>query len=165
MLFRSVFLYLPIRSKTDPVIDWGNPDRLSALFASMTRKSYSGTLDLLSLSYKRGENFWPNISLYAQHLQKDFGWWGILAGLLGIYWIYKNEKRIGILIGTLFLFSGPVFLFLANMPPNPHAIAIIEASYLLPDILFAISIAAGIQFLFPKSQFPSPLGEGPGVGL
>src|SRR5262249_19778887 len=53
----SVFLYLMIRSRQNPVLDWGNPETLTALFNSVTRKSYSGTLDLLSLSYEKGENF------------------------------------------------------------------------------------------------------------
>lgn len=150
----TVFLYLPIRSRGNPIIDWGNPDTLGAMFASMRRKSYSGTLDLLSLSYKPGENFLANIILYGRHLVSSFGWVGLCMGILGLYKSVTNKNRPLMLVGVLLVLAGPVFLFLANMPPNPHAVAIIEASYLLPDILFVLFVGAGFlmlgQFIRPK---------------
>ncbi len=146
----TVFLYLTVRSLGNPLIDWGNPESLGALFASMSRKSYSGTLDLLSLSYKTGENFWINMVYYAKHLFASFGLLGIFSSIFGFYFLLKTNRKTGVLIGVLFLISGPLFLFLANMPPNPHALAIVEASYLMPDVFFVVLIGAGLFLIMKK---------------
>ena len=44
-------------------------------------------------------------------------------------------------------FTGPLFIFLGNLPPNPHAVAIMEAAYLTPDLFFLLALAAGISHL------------------
>ncbi len=55
--------------------------------------------------------------------------------------------------GTLLLYaaSGPLFLFLANMPPNPHALAIVEPHYLLTDLLLALWAAQGAAWLAERT--------------
>jgi tetratricopeptide (TPR) repeat protein len=40
--------------------------------------------------------------------------------------------------------SGPVFLLMANMPPNPHAAAIVEPHYLLSDLVLVLWAAEGV---------------------
>ncbi|MCG3203702.1 MAG: hypothetical protein KCHDKBKB_00374 [Elusimicrobia bacterium] len=141
----SVFLYLMVRSLSDPVIDWANPDHLAAVFNSARRKNYSGTLDLLSLSYAVGENFFTNLKIYARHILQVFGWAGAALSLYGWVVGYRRYKPVTIFLATIFLVTGPVFLFLANMPPNPHSLAIVEASYLLPDLMIAIMVGFGWQ--------------------
>ncbi|MCD6423006.1 MAG: tetratricopeptide repeat protein, partial [Elusimicrobia bacterium] len=50
-------------------------------------------------------------------------------------------------IKSLFIFfiiSGPFFLFISKMPANPHALVIVEASYLVP---FFCAFVAGAYFL------------------
>jgi tetratricopeptide (TPR) repeat protein len=150
----TIFLSVLIRSRQDPVVDWSNPDNFVTLFNSITRKSYSGTLDLLSLSYKTGENFFVNMALYGKHVVRSFGWWGCaLALLAGGNWIRKRETP-GLFLLLFFAVTGPLFIFLANMPPNPHAVAIVEASYLLPDIAVGLALAFGLAELM-RFRIPS----------
>ncbi len=156
----SVFLYLMFRSLTNPAIDWANPDNLVAVLNSARRKNYSGTLDLLSLSYRTGENFLINLRLYGIHLVDVFRWWGVAVALLGLWGAWKSERRIGIFLGVIFLVTCPVFLFLANMPPNPHALAIVEASYLVPDIVVSIFIGFGVGRVRALTPTLSLKGEG-----
>ncbi len=153
----SVFLYLMVRSRTDPLLDWANPDNLLAVLNSARRKNYSGTLDLLSLSYAAGENFTINLRLYGQHVVDSFGWWGALFAAVGTGVLLKKNIRVGMFFFTIFLMTGPIFLYLANMPPNPHAVAIVEASYLVPDVMVALFIAWGIDFMCRPGA-----GAGPG---
>ncbi len=143
----SVFLYLMVRSRTDPVIDWANPDTLIGVFNSARRKNYSGTLDLLSLSYRPGENFLANMNLYARHVLANFQWWGIAMVGLGVFYLAQRERRFGLFSLTVFAMTGPLFLYLANMPPNPHSIAIVEASFLIPDLMLAIAAGFGAQWV------------------
>lgn len=40
LLGLSIILYLPMRSLTDPVMDWGNPETLSSMMDHLSRKQY-----------------------------------------------------------------------------------------------------------------------------
>ncbi|MFC1723543.1 hypothetical protein ACFL0V_05375, partial [Nanoarchaeota archaeon] len=42
----SLYLYLPIRSQQDPIMDWGNPETLDNLIYHVTGQQYSGYLSL-----------------------------------------------------------------------------------------------------------------------
>lgn len=143
----SLFLYMMVRSLQSPLLDWGNPETLQTLFNSVSRKSYGSTLDLLSLSYKTGENLSVNLSLYGKHLLKIFSLPGLLLGLFGIYGLFQKDRRLGTFFVGGFSIAGPLFLFMANMPPNPHAVAIVEASYLLPDLFVVVLVGFGLQAL------------------
>jgi hypothetical protein len=49
------YLYLPLRSRADPVLDWGNPETLDATLANITRRDFQerawieGPMDLLTI--------------------------------------------------------------------------------------------------------------------
>jgi tetratricopeptide (TPR) repeat protein len=148
LLGTSIFIYLLIRSKQDPLLDWANPDNLLAVLFSAMRKNYSGTLDLLSLSYKKGENFTANLLLYGKHLVSSFGWWGLAAILGGASSYFVKDRKSFYFLIVLFFVMGPLFIFLGNLPPNPHAVAIVEASYLFPDIILVFFIGAGLNYIF-----------------
>ena len=142
----SLYLFLPFRSAGWPLFDWSHPADLGTFLAVITRKSYGSTLDLISLNYAPGELFWPNLKVYALHLARNFS---LALGLAaaGVFYEWKNERRRLLGIAALFIIAGPVFLFMANMPPNPHALAIVEPYYLLPDLAAAFWAAAGFFYL------------------
>ncbi len=155
----SLYLYLLFRSSGWPLFDWSHPADLKTFLAVITRKSYGSTLDLISLNYAPGELFWPNLKVYSLHLWQNFGI-ALLLAAAGIRaeWLGNRRRLLG--IGALFIFSGPVFLYMANMPPNPHALAIVEPYYLLPDLAAAFWAAAGLFWL--ARTFPRAL---PGLAL
>jgi len=143
----SLYLYLPIRSGTYPLFDWSHPADLGTFLSVITRKSYGSTLDLISRNYAAGELFWPNIKYYVFHLVRNFNFalGFALAGLLSEF--YQNRRR-ALWMTALFIVPGPVFLYMANMPPNPHALAIVEPYYLLPDIAVLFWAAAGLAYFW-----------------
>jgi tetratricopeptide (TPR) repeat protein len=147
----SLYLYLPVRSSGWPAYDWSHPADPATFWAVITRKNYGSTLDLISLEYRPGELFWPNLRVYGLHLWKNFSV-GLVFSAAGLYAEYSRAPRRLAAFAALFLFSGPVFLYLANMPPNPHALAIVEPYYLLPDLAVAFWAAAGLAWAF--SAFP-----------
>ncbi|TBR23437.1 tetratricopeptide repeat protein, partial [bacterium] len=105
---------------------------------------YGGTLDLLSKSYAPGENFAANMAVYGRHLAKDLGLWVLPLSLWGgVRW---GTARPRLLAGSLLLYiaAGPLFLYLANMPPNPHALAIVEPHYMLSDLVLCLWAGAGL---------------------
>ena len=139
----SGYLYLPIRSSTLPFLDWNHPALLSNFLDSILRTRYGGTLDLISRNYAVGELFLDNLRLYGAHLWDAFG--PALALVLIGAAVHARESRarfFGFL--TAWWWAGPVFLFLANMPPNTHAAAILDPHYLLSDTVLLFWLAAGV---------------------
>ncbi len=147
----SLYFYLPIRSSSWPFFDWSHPADLNTFWAVITRKSYGSTLDLISKEYAPGQLFWPNVKFYAIHLWRNFSF-GLVFAAAGIWAECRSSLRRLLGISALFVFSGPVFLYLANMPPNPHALAVVEPYYLLPDLAIAFWAAAGL--FLAVSSFP-----------
>jgi tetratricopeptide (TPR) repeat protein len=155
----SLYLYLPIRSSGWPLFDWSHPADMATFFAVITRKSYGSTLDLISRNYSPGELFWPNLKVYAAHLWRNFGPALALAAF-GIRAEWRGARRRLAAFAALFLIAGPLFLYMANMPPNPHALAIVEPYYLLPDLAVAFWCAAG--FFGAAAEYAAAL---PGIVL
>jgi tetratricopeptide (TPR) repeat protein len=152
----SVYLYLWIRSSGHPLLNWGDPSTFERFWASLVRRSYGGSLDLLSKSYTAGENFWPELKLYFRHWGTDFSLLSPLLALAGLVNLWKRQPLWFWAILTGWLCTGPLFIWLGNLPTNPHAVAIMEAAYLVPDIFFLLAVAAGLAWLRPWSKvFPA----------
>lgn len=148
----SVYLYLPLRSSAGPWLDWNHPAELHNFIGSLTRRSYGGTLDLLSRNYATGAMFGENLKAYGRHVWDGFlglGAWLPLAGL-GYWW--RRDRGAAIGLALAYLAAGPLFLFLANLPPNPHALAIVDPHYLLSDLIVAVLAAAGAAWVWEAAS-------------
>lgn len=143
----SIYLYLPVRSATGPLLDWNHPAALSNFLDSILRTRYGGTLDLISLNYKTGELFGDNVRRWGAHLWDAFGPAGLAAALAGCAAGFKEDRRRWLGRAACWWWSGPVFIFLANMPPNPHAMAILQPHYLLSDAVLVFWAADGVAAL------------------
>jgi tetratricopeptide (TPR) repeat protein len=156
----GIYLYLPIRSNSNPYLDWGHTANLKQLFYSLLRSRYGGTLDLISVNYRKGENFFAGLAYYFNHIIQHFSIPGIVIIFLGIYFLYSIDKFFFIFNTLWFLTTGVVFIYLANMPPNPHAMAILEAHLILPTLPLFIFFYYGIKFLLNTASskyFPHAL--------
>jgi len=147
----SVYLYLPVRSASNPLFDWSHPADLSTFLAVITRKSYGSTLDLISKNYRPGELFLPNLKYYTLHLLSNFNL-ALLAAVAGVYAEFLYCRKRFFAVAALFILSGPAFLFLANMPPNPHALAVVEPYYMLPDLALLFWAASGLFYFGKRSR-------------
>lgn len=142
----SCYLYLPIRSNSQPYIDWNNPQYLDRFWASLTRKTHGSTLDLISSQYKPFENFEDGLEFYFSHLLRNLGYIGIVFVILGI----RFNSYYGVSLFLSWFLSAIYFIYKANMPPNPHALAILEAHFLLPNIIVWIWFFLGILYIYKK---------------
>ena len=147
----SAYLYLYFRANSNPLINWSNPNTLNDLINVITRKSYGSTLDLISLNYKKGEMFFPNLRIYFKHLLKNLNI-AILFIFPGFFFLYKNNRAFLKYLTVSFMITCPLFLFMANMPPNPHSLSIVEPYYIIPDIILIIFSAFGFIYLKDKAK-------------
>lgn len=152
----SVYLYMPLRSSQQPWVDWNNPEVLSNFIASLMRRSHGGTLDLLSKNYQSGENFLSEMVLFLKDSGGAFTWLGFPLAALGLRRLYSRERDFFYFLLFNFILFGPVFIYLANMPPNPHALAIVEAHYLVPQLILLVWCVEGLRVIGSAKQFHSP---------
>jgi len=153
LLGLSIYLYLPIRSAQSPVIDWNHTANLNNLWSTLTRKTHGGTLDLISAGYAKGENFIPDMLFYFRHLFEGFAYIGPILGIIGLVFLWRNNRMFFITTLLWFICSGPLFIYLGNMPPNTHALAVLEAHFLLPNVIFFIWIVIGLIIVAGKYRY------------
>ena len=148
----SAYLYLPARSAGGPLLDWNHPAVPSNFLDSLLRTRYGGTLDLVSRSYGTGELFGDNLRLWGEHLLRAFGpllpfaVWGAAEDARE-----DRSRFLGRFVA--WWWAGPVFLFLANMPPNTHAAAILDPHYLLSDAVALFWLARGCAAAAARAPF------------
>ncbi|OGR82823.1 MAG: hypothetical protein A3J74_05105 [Elusimicrobia bacterium RIFCSPHIGHO2_02_FULL_57_9] len=147
----SLYAFLPIRSAQGPWLDWNHPAELRNFLDSLLRTKYGGTLDLLSKNYAKGELFDENLILYGVHLWKNFSVVGLAAVLWGCVSAARGDFRRWLGMAAMYWWSGPVFLLMANLPPNPHAAAIVDPHYLLSDLVLIFWAAEGLAQLRPSA--------------
>lgn len=146
----TVFLYLPIRSLQQPMLDWGDPETFERFWNAVTRRSYGGGLDLLSQAYHSGENFTDGLALLGRHAWRNAGPLALLAALGGLMYGRRSQPETWRAVILGLALTGPVFLYMANLPPNPHAVAILEAAFITPMILLGILAALGLTIAAPR---------------
>lgn len=147
----TIYAFLLLRSQQQPLINWNEPANLSSLLSTISRKTHGGTLDLISLGYRSGENFVSGILFYFNTAAKDILYLGMIFFVLGSYWLYKYKNEIFYFCFFSFFLSSFWFIYKANMPPNPHALAIIEAHFLLPNLFLFLAVCYGLARLNFKS--------------
>ncbi|MFI5349736.1 MAG: protein O-mannosyl-transferase family [Elusimicrobiota bacterium] len=152
----SIYLFLPVRSSTGPLLDWNHPAALPNFLDSILRTRYGGTLDLISKNYATGELFGENLRRWGAHLWDAFGPAGLAAAFAGCAAGFREDRRRWLGRAACWWWSGPVFIFLANMPPNPHSSAILEPHYLLSDAALVFWAADGVAVLAGAARGLAP---------
>ena len=139
-----LYAYLPLRALQQPWMNWDDPSTWERFLHSVLRRGYGSGLDLLSSSYATGENFASEMALYLAHLWRDFAYLGIPLALGGVWRLWRERRPWAMVLLVGWLITGPLFIFLGNLPPNTHAVAILQAAYLVPDVFFLAVVAAGL---------------------
>lgn len=152
----SVFLYLPLRSHVVPLLDWNHPATPERLWATIARKTHGGTLDLVAAPFAPGANFAAGMRFYLRHLAEGYAWIGIPLALFGFYRWWRTQPAYAAGTALSWCLAGPLFIYKANMPPNPHALAILEAHFLLPNLIVFVWAVIGCVEL--NRRFVVPYG-------
>jgi tetratricopeptide (TPR) repeat protein len=94
----AVYLYLPLRSLGDPVLDWGDPQTFQQLLIHLLdRKDGAArySVSWMKLPYQS--------HVYLANLGNEFSTLGVALGLLGCLYILYRDKSLGIMLGLVFL--------------------------------------------------------------
>lgn len=143
LLGLSIYLYLPVRSARDPVLNWGDPKSLVNLFRHVSGKQYRVWMFSSSLTLLRS-HFGRFLRLLIQQFTPfllPFSLVGILAGFRRRAW-----------------FGGlPAAIFLLDLVYINYEIPDIDPYFLPAFMVMAVWIGAGMSAsarLF-KERFPS----------
>jgi len=143
----SVYAYLLVRANIHPLLNWNDPSNIAQFIATVTRKTHGHTLDLLSVNYAAGALFLTDMGIYLAELSREFSVLGIPLMAAGAWALWRRARIPGCAIIAGWMVAGPLFIYMANMPPNPHALAILEAHFLLPNIAAFIIAGCGCMAL------------------
>lgn len=145
LLGLSLYLYLPIRAFTFPIVNWGNPQKLSFITDHLLRKQY-GSLSEAPLSIKL---LIEQLTAYSQLVYNEFSQYIFLFIPLGIIIAFLQKKtKFLLLVLPSWFFSSIVFILISNFRITPHNISIVEVFFIPSHIFIAILIAAGIFSIF-----------------
>lgn len=83
------YLYLPIRSRSNPPLDWGNPETLDGFLQVVLRRGFWGR------AYIEGPaDFVPIVADYLHSLGTELVWAGTLLALVGVVAGWRRRRLV-----------------------------------------------------------------------
>lgn len=147
MLGFAVYAYLPIRSFQGPVADWGDPENFRNFWRLITRADY-GILKLHpgeSSFISSFGNLWEQIVFFCSNTLRQVNPFLLLLCIMGMFGSFR--LRLGGFLMVLFIFSGPFFSMMANLPPGDRtSYPILETNLILPNLIMGLWV--GMAFIF-----------------
>jgi tetratricopeptide (TPR) repeat protein len=140
------YLYLLIRSSANPPINWGNPSNIRNFIRHITRWQYG---DLSKHTYTLFR-FLEQIISYLKILVGQFNVFLLLIGILGLYTLFKSNKKIFYLTFLIFLLTSFGFMIILNFSSNVKDLYIVEVFFIPSFVMVSIWIGIGILFLLEK---------------
>ncbi len=139
LLSFSLYIYLPVRSATNPPIDWGNTETFTNWFDHVTAKRIQGRMLTLSVS-----EYLERIVQYSKILWHQY-FLLLFLSVTGIFLIVKKKRFFMNTVLLVILLAD--FLFVVFMDSAPLE----SEAYTIPSILIlAVYIGMGFDFLIQK---------------
>lgn len=151
LLGLAVYLYLPIRARAFPPLDWGHPADLKSFLHVLLRRDYgSFSLTVEGAAGGRIAAIPGQTGRYLTALLRGFGPAGAGLAVLGLWaWARRlSPSRVTWQLPALWaLLAGPAFLWLGNPPYDPQTSGALERFYLLSWMPLALFAAAGAELV------------------
>jgi hypothetical protein len=131
----SLYLYLPLRAAQAPLMNWGDPRSLHALWYHLSGGQYHGQMfSSLEIALRK-------LAQFAVDFPREFGFAPLLVSAWGIRSLYERSRRL--LVFLLLLFLGCVFYAVNYAFDDPNF-------YLNAYLAVAITCAFGIHDLLNR---------------
>jgi hypothetical protein len=139
LLGLSVYAMIPLRAHHHPPINWGDARTLDRFLWLVSGRLYRRYLFSLPLRYLPSR-----ISAWAGLLVRQFGWWGLFLGLVGVWSLWKKARDLAVFCAAVLL--GYSVYAIAYDTTDSHV-------YLIPVFLvFALWLAWGLEHLVTELQ-------------
>lgn len=145
------FLYIPIASSHQPIINWDNVHDLQSFFHLILRKDY-GTFQAGIFDTPSWTQRFVTLQVYLQYLVFQLTIPTIFLICVGFFSLFKKDKLLFSSILLAWILSGPVFLAYAGFPlTSGFIVGAYERFTLLSSVIFLMPLGFGLvafsQFL------------------
>ncbi len=135
LLGLSIYLFLPVRSSQNPLMDWGNPESWSTFKRHVTGWQYQ-----VWMFAQSAQELSRNIRNFIELFFHQFPLYLLPLSFLGIFWLFVHERK------SLFFL---LILFFANILYGVnYAIPDIDPYFLGSFMVNAIFLGTGLHSLF-----------------
>lgn len=142
------FIYLPIASSYNPVINVGETHHFNNFINHLTRKNFKNMEFSHEVSLLDKLEF---IKRYGIQVWKEF-YIGVVLAFSGLIILWKKDKKF-LLLSLLLLFVNSIFIiFTLHYPTKEHYFFNIRVYYFCGFIIFVIWIAVFFNFVIQKSR-------------
>jgi hypothetical protein len=134
LLGLSIYLYMPIRSSGNPLLDWGHPATLERFFWHVSGKQFRVWM------FSGWSVVQKQLSYFVNNFTSEFHLALIACIVIGMFVLFRHSRR---------MFTFLTFLFLATIVyAVNYDIFDIDSYFLLSYIVIGWIAAYGIDFLF-----------------
>jgi len=131
----SIYIYLPLRSSQNPLLDWGNPETWSMLKRHVTGWQYQ-----VWMFSESTERLYASLLNFIKLFFHQFPFYLLPLSLLGIYEIFSKDQKF--LFFLLILFFANIFYGINYDIPD------IDPYFLMSFLANSILVGAGLYSLF-----------------
>ncbi|MCB0275345.1 MAG: DUF2723 domain-containing protein [Calditrichaeota bacterium] len=148
------YLYLPLASRRNPIMDWGNPENWENFWRTVSRHQYEIT------DWSGWDGIGAQLAVFWQLLTTQWGegtsYLVIALAFLGLAGLFRRRMSLGWLFLALLLFTGPITTLLTNFDvSNPQIreehIALVSVFY-IPEYFLISFLAVVWSFVASESK-------------
>jgi hypothetical protein len=140
LLTGLIYLYLPLRARQNPILNWGNPCNWDGFFRHVTGRQYQ-----VWMFSSAGAAF-KNLTAFFGGLPAEFSWPGFALGGWGLAVSLARRTKLPIFLALTFILN---VAYAVNY--NIHDL---DSYFLLSYLIFAVWIAFGVQWILHRIRFP-----------
>ncbi|MBU0732036.1 DUF2723 domain-containing protein [Patescibacteria group bacterium] len=139
------YLFLPIRSGQDPFLDWGNTESWENFMYHVERKQYGGSQlgqdmgnqEIMAARFAHLKDY------FKDRLPEQFSLGLLLPALFGLYWLYRKDKKMFLIMLGIFIMYSLIFILLRGNKYNDLSHHLKRVFYLQGYIAMAYYIGYG----------------------
>ena len=141
------FFYLPIRSLSNPAVDWGNPETLHNLYHVLRRSQFEFMFHQYPHSLER---FLGQMMVYGRFWLANFQPWGAVLGTAGLLLLLRRHCRYGLLllVSSVVVLAG--FTYWQNFEQTREWFWVMRVFALPAYVVTAIGIGIAIEALWKR---------------
>jgi hypothetical protein len=155
LLTLSIYLYLPIRSRVNPYMNWGQPNSIKKSFQHVMRSQYKIPSDVVDVGpeYQRTwKRFGKQISVYASAFVKQFSWGLFWLPILGLGIHFRQKRFEFYLLLSIFLLTSMGFILFSNFMPDAEGINSNDFLFIPSYMVAALWMGTAMHWLWEVGQ-------------
>lgn len=141
----SIYIYVPLASFRNPVINWDNVKDINSFLHLILRKDY-GTISAGSFEPPNWTQRMIILKTYFADIFSQLTLPVVILSLLGFIKLFLKDKRLFFSLLMGFLISGPVFIGYAGFPlVNNFYVGVYERFFVMSSIILLLFFPAGLK--------------------